>query len=150
VTLRAAELDQPANSASHRRRSSCISCTPSAARKTAGEIAGEVVDVDDHPMATLMALDVERPHAAGAHVRQVNGARRVRGDFAVSETAERRQLGFHRRAQMALRLALDAVLRLVPSRRHELRNLVNTGGMSHGHETRRTGIAVHEWPILNL
>jgi hypothetical protein len=35
-----------------------------------GEIAGEVVDVENHAMATLVALDVERPHTVVAHVLQ--------------------------------------------------------------------------------
>jgi hypothetical protein len=34
-------------------------------------IAGEV-DVDDRPMPALIALDVERPDAVGAHVRKVH------------------------------------------------------------------------------
>jgi hypothetical protein len=42
-----------------------------------GEITREVVDVDDHPMATLAALDVERSHAVGAHVGQVHRLDRI-------------------------------------------------------------------------
>jgi hypothetical protein len=38
-----------------------------------GQITRQVVDVDDHPMPALAALDVERPHAVRAHVRQVHG-----------------------------------------------------------------------------
>ena len=35
-----------------------------------GEIAGQMVDVNDHPMPAFVALDVERPHALMPYVFQ--------------------------------------------------------------------------------
>jgi hypothetical protein len=45
------------------------------------EIAGQMVDVDDHAMAALMALHVERSHAVGAHVGEVHGLDGAIGSF---------------------------------------------------------------------
>jgi hypothetical protein len=39
-------------------------------RPNDGEIAGQMVDVADHTMTTLVALDIERPHAGLPHVLQ--------------------------------------------------------------------------------
>jgi hypothetical protein len=56
-----------ANSATCPHRSSRTWCTPRPKRRHR-EIAGKVVDVDDHSMATLAALDIERLHTVLARV----------------------------------------------------------------------------------
>jgi hypothetical protein len=62
----------PANWAARRRRSSRTSCRPPVAKPWHRHVPRQVVDVQHHVMPALLALDVERPHAVGPHVREVH------------------------------------------------------------------------------
>jgi hypothetical protein len=57
--------------AGRRHRSSRTWYTPCAARTRAGLIARQVVDVDDHSMSAVVALHIERPHAAGIFAKSI-------------------------------------------------------------------------------
>jgi hypothetical protein len=76
-------------------------------------------------VTALIALDIERAHAVGAHVRQVHGLDRIGGATNCHVSCGRRPtFGFQGGAQMVLHLALDAILRLAASRRYQLRDLL--------------------------